>query len=99
MRKKAFLCENGICHRCCVSISYLAEDFEIPMKCSKFESECHIDDMHPGPALHALKVPTRAPEHSKGGEGLMSAPAVKSHWNEIYCEGQSAMPCSKICLV
>lgn len=48
--KKAFLCENGICHRCCASISYLAEECQIPMKCSDFESHCHIKDMHPGPA-------------------------------------------------
>lgn len=99
--RKTFLRENRICYRCCASISHVAKDCKVPVKCTECDSGRHITAMHPGPAPQAAQVPTLAPEHDEEGGNLPpdSVLGVTSKCTEICGEGQPAISCSKICLV
>lgn len=47
--RKSFLCENGICYKCCTSTTHLAKDCKVPVMCNECESKLHVTVMHPGP--------------------------------------------------
>ncbi|XP_038062985.1 uncharacterized protein LOC119733659 [Patiria miniata] len=98
--RRAFLRENGICFKCCASISHLAKECVIPLKCTECNSNHHSTAMHPGPAPWTLKAFTPTPQH--GGEeevAQSSPPVVNSQCTEVCGEGLSAKSCAKICLV
>lgn len=98
--RKAFLKENNICYRCCLSTSHFAKDCKISVKCTECDSTGHNTALHPGPPPRS--PPRAESDHEQGGEERdtgTDTPAVTSQCTEV-CKGPiGGRSCSKICLV
>lgn len=98
--RKSFLRENGICYKCCKSMTHLAKDCKITVTFSECESNHHVTVMHPGQLSYVSKPLTPRETHSEEGDGnLLSTSTVTSHCTEICGEGRPGKSCSNICFV
>ncbi|XP_049322874.1 uncharacterized protein LOC125782565 [Astyanax mexicanus] len=96
--RRTFLKQNGICYRCCGSISHLARDCDKIVKCTECNSERHIAALHPGPVLQPTKSSSPVTVHG-GEEDTGSSDSVTATCTEVCGEDSSERSCSKICLV
>nr|XP_020483745.2 uncharacterized protein LOC109978925 [Labrus bergylta] len=97
--RKTFLRENGICFRCCSSISHQARDCKAVIQCSECSSEKHIAALHAGPAPWSTK-PQLNPSEQHGGEAeeAHSSLITTSTCTEVCGGSTIGKSCSKICL-
>ncbi|KAM9705208.1 uncharacterized protein ACNS7B_001527 [Menidia menidia] len=64
--RKRFLRDNGVCFRCCASVSHMARNCDVAIKCAECNSEKHLAALHPGPTPKGPKVQSPSKDH--GGE-------------------------------
>lgn len=95
--RKAFLKENRICYKCCISTQHIAKYCETKTTCLECGSENHVSALHPGPAPWT-KEPCPSVEQGREQD---SPPAsdVTTRCTKVCGENQSDGSCSKICLV
>lgn len=94
--RKAFLKENGICFRCCMSSLHIAKNCKAHVKCTDCGSERHDTVLHQEPT--AL-VKDLSPHTDHGGEGnLGSSSGISSHCTQVCGGDLAGRSCSKICL-
>ncbi|KAJ8349307.1 hypothetical protein SKAU_G00244370 [Synaphobranchus kaupii] len=97
---KAYLKDNGLCFRCCASVSHTARECKTVLRCRECESIRHSTAMHPGPAFTTERpvINQLEPEDERKGTPT-TAPLVSSTCTEVCGQGLMGRSCSKICLV
>ncbi|KAJ8364971.1 hypothetical protein SKAU_G00138020 [Synaphobranchus kaupii] len=98
--RKAYLKDNGLCFRCCASVSHTARDCKTVLRCRECESIHHSTAMHPGPAFTTERpvINELEPEDERKGTPT-TAPLVSSTCTAVCGQGLMGRSCSKICLV
>ncbi len=96
--RKVYLKEQGICFRCCSSLSHFARDCKATLKCDECNSDSHNSALHPGPPSWMHKIQSSSLQHGGEDEEIPKTQEVTSLCTEV-CHGLSMKSCSKICLV
>lgn len=99
--RKFLLKQQGICFKCCSSISHMAKDCDQAVKCSECGSVTHVAAFHPGlaPWMKESKFPTGTSEDHKASEDVPTESEVSSACTEVCRDNQLACSWSKVCLV
>ncbi|XP_076861369.1 uncharacterized protein LOC143514271 [Brachyhypopomus gauderio] len=103
--RKKFLKDNGVCFRCCASVSHMAKYCDVAIKCAECNSEKHLAALHPGPTPKGPRVQRPSKDH--GGESNDAyeqsddAPSstATTMCTQVCGQGFKGKSCSKICLV
>ncbi|XP_060793325.1 uncharacterized protein LOC132896484 [Neoarius graeffei] len=103
--RKKFLKDNSVCFRCCASVSHMAKNCDVAIKCVECNSEKHLAALHPGPTPKGPKLQSPSKDH--GGESKdvseqsddASSSTVTTMCTQVCGQGFKGKSCSKICLV
>lgn len=103
--RKKFLKDNGVCFRCCASVSHMARNCDVAIKCAECNSEKHLAALHPGPTPKGPKA--QSPYKDHGGESKdvseqsddASSSTATTMCTQVCGQSFKGKSCSKICLV
>ncbi|XP_048868217.1 uncharacterized protein LOC125740722 isoform X1 [Brienomyrus brachyistius] len=98
-QRKLLLKQQGICFKCCSSISHMAKNCDEVIKCSECGSTTHIAALHPGLAPWATVPKHPGVEIQTMNEDIPVVPEVSSACTEVCGNSQLPRSCSKVCLV